>query len=93
MGLSAWKVLLVLGVVALLFLPRLVRMGNVLKDAAQRFDAPPREPEPYAGPTIDGRTGRLVSNVALPMRKVPLAERIGAALARVVKRISHRLAG
>ena len=93
MGLSAWKVLLVLGVMALLFLPRLVRMGNVLKDAAQRFDAPPREPESHEGTTIDGRTGRLVSNVALPMRKVPLAERIGAALARVAKRISHRLAG
>lgn len=100
MGLSAWKVMLVAGVVVLLFLPRFIRMGDMLKGLGERFSFPGDDrtgPQGhgYAGDdagaaVIDGNTGMIVQPEA-PVAKPSLAERIGLALGRMVRRVGHRL--
>ena len=97
MGLSAWKVMLVVGVVALLFLPRLIRMGDMVKGLARRLDPEQRDAMAAAGSyrpdgdmVIDGNTGLVVKPAPQPP-KLSLAERIGMALARLTRRITQRL--
>jgi hypothetical protein len=95
LGLSAWKVFLIAGVVVLLFLPRFIRMGSMIKGLSERFiPADDRDPPfGYArqgGQTIDGSTGLVVEPQA-PVAKPSLAERIGMALARLVRMVTHRL--
>ena len=99
LGLSAWKVMLVVMVVALLFLPRFIRMGGMLKGLAERFsfDGNRVEPQAYGyaaaerdARVIDGDTGLVVQPHAPPAR-LTIPERIGMALARLVKTITQRL--
>lgn len=100
MGLSAWKVMLVIGVVALLFLPRFIRMGSMLKGLGQRFafdgsGTGPQQDYGYGAadgrsPIIDGDTG-LVVRPEPPAPRLSIPERIGLALARLVRRLTGRL--
>ncbi|HEX2526126.1 MAG TPA: hypothetical protein VHL31_07470 [Geminicoccus sp.] len=96
MGLSAWKVMLIAGVVLLLFLPRFIRMGGMLKSLSERFiDREEAEPQAHAyrrdgSPVIDGSTGLVVEPEAQPA-KLSFAERIGMALARLVRMFTQRL--
>ena len=96
MGLSAWKVILIAGVVVLLFLPRFIRMGSMIKGLGERFiPADDRREQPFGydrqgGQTIDGSTGLVVKPQA-PIAKPTFAERLGMALARLVRMLTHRL--
>ncbi|WP_159713965.1 hypothetical protein [Geminicoccus flavidas] len=96
LGLSAWKVMLVMGVVALLFLPRLIRMGDMVKGLARRLDPEAREAGGSRfgmddGTVIDGDTGYVVPKAPPPPPKPSLAERIGLMLGRLTRRITQRL--
>jgi hypothetical protein len=95
LGLSAWKVFLIAGVVVLLFLPRFIRMGSMLKGLGERFIPTDDRNQPFGyarqdGPTIDGSTGLVVEPKA-PIAKPSFAERLGMALARLVRMVTHRL--
>ena len=98
MGLSAWKVILVAGVVLLLFLPRFIRMGSMLKGLGERFafdggaDARDRAYGAAGGHAaiIDGDTGRVVDPEPAPARP-SMAERIGMTLGRLTRRVTQRL--
>jgi hypothetical protein len=99
LGLSAWKVILVAGVVILLFLPRFIRMGDMLRGLGQRFAFDGGAPEPQAhayrpaearAAIIDGDTGRVVDPEPAPA-KPSLAERIGMTLGRLTRRVTQRL--
>lgn len=99
MGLSAWKVMLVIGVVALLFLPRFIRMGSMLKGLGQRFafDGSGTGPQQDYGYGADGRSHIIDGDTGMVVRPEPPAprltipERIGMALARLVRRLTQRL--
>jgi hypothetical protein len=87
--------MLVMGVVALLFLPRLIRMGDMVKGLARRLDPEAREAGGSRfgmddGTVIDGDTGFVVPH-APPPPKPSLAERIGMMLGRLTRRITQRL--
>jgi hypothetical protein len=96
LGLSAWKVILVAGVVLLLFLPRFIRMGSMLKGLGERFafdggaDARDRTYGPAGGHAaiIDGDTGRVIEPEPA---KPSMAERIGMTLGRLTRRVTQRL--
>jgi hypothetical protein len=99
LGLSAWKVILIAGVVLLLFLPRFIRMGGMLKGLGERFSfdgeraQPPGEVHGGAAdghPVIDGDTGMVVQPKS-PAPQPSFAERIGMALGRLTRRITQRL--
>lgn len=99
MGLSAWKVILIAGVVLLLFLPRFIRMGGMLKGLSERFsfdgERTPSPGEVHGGtadghPVIDGDTGMVIQ----PKPEAPkpsFAERVGMALGRLTRRVTQRL--
>jgi hypothetical protein len=89
-------VFLIAGVVVLLFLPRFIRMGGMLKGLGERFVSPGNRAEPASygygsdEPVIDGSTGMVVRPEPPPAR-LSFAERVGLALARLVRMVTQRL--
>ena len=96
MGLSAWKVLLILAVVLFLFLPRFVKLGDTVRSLGRRFsderdiDADNFSAATGGGPIIDGDTGMVIRPKPRPSART-LPERIGLALGRMVRRLFQRL--